>query len=115
MLKQVFCRSASITYLVEKPTVYFFALNQAMQSMGKVRTNSMENNIQHRCKYCLDMWTIVLEVLLEVMILKRVMPTRAASLREQRQHMKRMQDWPGAQKIVPEILKKGRAEEREAA
>ena len=41
-----------------------FALNQTIQSTGKVRTNSMENNIQHRCKYCLDMWTIVLEMLL---------------------------------------------------
>ena len=42
----------------------FFALNQTIQSTGKVRTNSMENNIQHRYKYCLDMWTIVLEMLL---------------------------------------------------
>ncbi len=42
----------------------FFALNQTIQSTGKVRTNSMENNIWHRCKYCLDMWTIVLEMLL---------------------------------------------------
>ena len=30
----------------------------------QLRTNSMENNIQHRCKYCWDMWTIVLEMLL---------------------------------------------------
>ena len=44
----------------------FFALNQTIQSMGKVRTNSMENNIQHACEYCLVMWTIILEVLLEV-------------------------------------------------
>ncbi len=42
----------------------FFALNQTIQSTEEVRTNSMENNIQHRCKYCLDMWTIVLEMLL---------------------------------------------------
>ena len=41
-----------------------FFMNQTIQSMGKVRANSMENNIQHRCKYCLDMWTIVLEMLL---------------------------------------------------
>ena len=27
----------------------FFALNQTIQSTGKVRTNSMENNIQHDC------------------------------------------------------------------
>lgn len=40
----------------------FFA--QTIQSTEEVRTNSMENNIQHRCKYCLDMWTIVLEMLL---------------------------------------------------
>lgn len=44
----------------------FFALNQTIQSMGKVITNSMENNIQHACEYCLVMWTIILEVLLEV-------------------------------------------------
>ena len=44
----------------------FFVLNQMIQSMGKVRTNSMENNIQHACEYCLVMWTIILEVLLEV-------------------------------------------------
>lgn len=25
--------------------------------------NSMRNNILHECKYCLDMWTIVLEML----------------------------------------------------
>lgn len=41
----------------------FFALNQMIQSTEEVRTNSMENNIQHRCKYCLDSWTIVLEML----------------------------------------------------
>ena len=41
----------------------FFALNQTIQSTEEVRTNSMENNIQHRCKYCLDSWTIVLEML----------------------------------------------------
>ena len=44
----------------------FFVLNQMIQSMEKVRTNSMENNIQHVCEYCLVMWTIILEVLLEV-------------------------------------------------
>ena len=44
----------------------FFALNQTIQSTGKVRTNSMENNIQHACEYCLVIWTIILEVLLEV-------------------------------------------------
>jgi|GEM_PF-6705555 len=27
-----------------------------------LRTNSIENNIQHRCKHCLDSWTIVLEM-----------------------------------------------------
>ena len=42
----------------------FFALNQTIQSTGKVRTNSMRNNILHECKCCLDMWTIVLEMLL---------------------------------------------------
>ena len=42
----------------------FFALNQTIQSTEEVRTNSMENNIHHRCKYCWDMWTIVLEMLL---------------------------------------------------
>ena len=41
----------------------FFALNQTIQSTEEVRTNSMENNIQHGCKYCLDSWTIVLEML----------------------------------------------------
>ena len=41
----------------------FFALNQTVQSTEEVRTNSMENNIQHRYKYCLDMWAIVLEML----------------------------------------------------
>jgi len=41
----------------------FFALNQTIQSTEEVRTNSMENNIQHRCKYCLDSWTIILEML----------------------------------------------------
>ena len=61
---KAFCRSASITCLVGKPTGYLFDLNQTIQSTGKVRTNSIENNIQHRCKYCLDMWTIVLEMLL---------------------------------------------------
>lgn len=44
----------------------FFALNQTIQSTEEVRTNSMENNIQHRCKYCLDMWTIVLEMLFQI-------------------------------------------------
>ena len=39
----------------------FLALNQTIQSMEEVRTNSMENNIQHRCKYCLDMWIIALK------------------------------------------------------
>lgn len=33
---------------------------------GKVRTNRMENNIQHACEYCLDRCAIILEVLLEV-------------------------------------------------
>ena len=41
----------------------FFALNQTIQSTEEVRTNSMENNIKHRCKYCLDSWIIVLEML----------------------------------------------------
>ena len=31
---------------------------------GWMNQYPMENNIQHRCKYCLDMWTIVLEMLL---------------------------------------------------
>jgi len=33
------------------------------KSTEEFRTNSMENNIQHGCKYCLDSWTIVLEML----------------------------------------------------
>lgn len=44
----------------------FFVLNQTIQSTEEVRTNSMENNIQHRCKYCLDSWTIVLEMLFQI-------------------------------------------------
>ena len=44
----------------------FFALNQTIQSTEEVRTNSMENNIQHRYKYCLDMWAIVLEMLFQI-------------------------------------------------
>lgn len=43
-----------------------FALNQTIQSTEEVRTNSMENNIQHRYKYCLDMWAIVLEMLFQI-------------------------------------------------
>ena len=37
---------------------------QKCRKVYGVRTNSMRNNILHECKCCLDMWTIVLEMLL---------------------------------------------------
>lgn len=57
---------SSITCLVGKTTGYFFDPNQTIQSTGKIRTNSMENIIQHKYKYCLDMRTIILEMLIEI-------------------------------------------------